>query len=513
MGQQGFFSFDWLQRSKALLIPAGGLHTMNIQLDRRSFLKSTAALTALSVFPIGSLGAASTNLNLSPRKKQPGLIRGAFFYPPAEVVLAGKNEDGWSKHEWFTWPGNQFAPEQQRTKFLSRLREITRDLDLTLALEDQAIYTDAGIRGFIASLETSRPEALLLFNFWNSFSAKLRPILEAWKGPIIVYQPVGANHQLPPELFRAAPRVQYIHSIENWAALERGLRAIHTMTRMRQSRLLRVSGQLRQEADDTEPFFRLPIHGVPADHFNRLFDELTMSTHMERLARTVRRHARHVTDLNDSAFRDAVRSHVAVQKIMERHDADAITIECLFLKHRKPCLSFALNNGNLVPCGCENDLNATLTLMLGSNCFGRGGFQHNPDFDMEQNLYFGSHCTCTTRLCGPRAKESLYDLRPFFHQMPKTLALDVQWPRGETVTLCKYHSGKNQLDAWRGEVVSSPTCPPAGGCATRVLVKVEGVADVCTIYGGPHPILYCGDFAGNLKTLSQLYGLEIRTNG
>ena len=188
---------------------------------------------------------------------------------------------------------------------------------------------------------------------------------------------------------------------------------------------------------------------------------------------------------------------------MERHEADAITIECLMLKHRKPCLSFALNNGNLLPCGCENDLNATLTLMLGANCFGRGGFQHNPEFDTEQNLYFGAHCTCTTRLHGPREKETPYSLRPFFHQMPKSLALDVQWPPGETVTLCKYHSGKKQLDAWRGQVVSSPTCPPTGGCATRVLVKIPDVKDVCTIYDGPHPILYCGDFAGHLKTLAQ----------
>ena len=485
---------------------------MNFPQDRRSFLKSTAALAAWAVLPIGSFAAASPGLNVSPRRKKPGLVRGAFFYPPAEIVLAGKNEDGWSRHEWFTWPGNQFAPEQQQAKFVSRLRQITRGLDLELALEEKAIYTDEGIRAFINTLEASRPEALLLFNFWNSFSAKLRPILEAWKGPIILYQPVGANHQLPPELFRTAARVQYIHSIENWAALERGLRAVHALTRMRQSRLLRVSGQLKQEADDTEPFFGLPIHGVPADHFNRLYDEITVSPEMERLAKSVRRRARRVTDLSDAAFRDAVRSHATVQKIMERHDADAITIECLFLKHRKPCLSFALNNGNLVPCGCENDLNATLTLMLGANCFGQGGFQHNPDFDTEQNLYFGSHCTCTTRLRGPNQDESPYDLRPFFHQMPKTLALDVQWPRGETVTLCKYHSGRNQLDAWRGQVISSPTCPPAGGCATRVLVKIEGVADVCTIYGGPHPILYCGDFAGHLRTLAQLYGLEIRTN-
>jgi hypothetical protein len=481
--------------------------------DRRTFLKSTAALAGLALWPLHSFADPAAAFSLAPRKKKPGLIRGAFFYPPADIVLAGKNEDGWSKHEWFTWPGNQFAPEQQQAKFLTQLRRLTSSLDLTLALEDKPIYTDAAIHAFIASLNANKPDALLLFNFWNSFSAKIRPILDAWKGPIILYHPVGANHQAPPEYFRTAPRLQYIHSIENWDALERGLRAVHAMTRMAQSRLLRVASQFKQQDNTTEPFFGLAIRGVPADDFNNLFDQTKLSPEMERLAKSVRAHARHVTDLSPTAFHDAVRSHAAVQEIMQRHDADAITIECLMLKHRKPCLSFALNNGNLRPCGCENDLNASLTLMLGANCLGRGGFQHNPEFDTEQNLYFGAHCTCTTRLHGPREKDTPYSLRPFFHQMPKTLALDVQWPAGETVTLCKYHSGKKQLDAWRGQLVSSPTCPPTGGCATRVLVKIPDVKDVCSIYNGPHPILYCGDFSGHLKTLAQLYGLELRSNG
>lgn len=485
---------------------------MHMLQDRRAFLKATAAFAAFSLWPATGLAASPPGLNLAPRKKKPAVLRGAFFYPSASDVLAGKAEDNWARHEWFTWPGNQFQPEAQQAKFMTKLRELTRGLDLSLALEDQPICTDAGIRAFIASVEASRPDALLLFNFWNSFSAKLRPILEAWKGPIILYHPVGANHQLPPEYFRSAPRVQYIHSIENWEALARGLRAVHARTRMGQSRLLRVSGQARQEAEDREAFFGLSIHTVPADHFNAIYDETKVTDEMVRLAKAVRRRARRVTDLADAASLDAVRAHVAVQEIMRRHDADAITIECLFLKHRKPCLSFSLHNGALVPCGCENDLNATLTLMLCSQCFGRGGFQHNPEFETEQNLYFASHCTCATRLHGPDRAEAPYDLRPFFHQMPKTLALDVQWPPGEPVTLCKYQTAKQSLDAWRGTVVSSPACPPTGGCATRVLVKLEGVPDVCGVYAGPHPILYCGDFARHAQTLARLYGLELRTN-
>lgn len=480
--------------------------------DRRTFLKAAMAVSALSAMPGAQAARRFTDFTLSPRTKAPGLVRGAFFYPPAKVVLEGKCEDSWSKQEWFTWPGNQFEPELQQAKFMTCLQTMTAGMDLKLEMDSAAIYTDAGIQAFIAGVQERKPEALLLINFWNSFSGKIAPILDAFPGPIILYHPVGSNHQLPPERFRTAKRMYYIHAIEDWQALERGLRAVHAMNRMRQSRLLRVSGQITDEGQEREPFFDTSIHSVPANHFNQLFDETELDRNMGCLLSKVRRQARKITDLSDSAFVDAVRAHMTVAKLIEKHNADAITIECLFLKHRKPCLSFAMNNGALVPCGCENDLNASLTLMLGANLFGRGGFQHNPEFDLEDNAYLGSHCTCTPLLHGPEGKTAPYDLRPFFHQMPKTVAFDVQWPQGERATLCKYHGGEKRIYAWAGESITSPTCPPVGGCATRVLVKLDDIPDVCQVYPGPHPVLYCGDFAKQLKIFARLYDIEIRTN-
>ena len=60
----------------------------------------------------------------------------------------------------------------------------------------------------------------MLINFWNSFSGKIAPILDSFSGPIILYHPVGSNHQLPPERFRTAKRMQYIHAVEDWKALD-----------------------------------------------------------------------------------------------------------------------------------------------------------------------------------------------------------------------------------------------------------------------------------------------------
>ena len=485
---------------------------MSNRIDRRAFIKSATASTFI---PLLYSGCSRTQLELQTmalRPKKPAEIRGAFFYPPLEVVNRGKFEDTWRRQNWSTWPGNQFKPEEQQAKFVERIGTLAAHLDLTLKLDDKPIYTNAGIQEFIDQITRSRPDALLLVNFWNTLSAKLKAVLDAYDGPIIVYHAVGANHQLPPQHFETAKRVYYIHSIENFEAIERGLRSVHAHHRMTQSRMLRVSGKAKVRSEARSAPFGTSISTVPAADFNNLFDKVDVTRELESLARSVRAGAVRVTDLSDKALLDAVRAHEAVRQIMDHHQADAITIECLFLKHRKPCLSFAINNGALIPCGCENHLDATLTLMLGANLFGRGGFQHNPEFDTMENLYFASHCTCTTRLHGPGARPAPYVLRPFFHQLPKTVALDTQWPAGEPATLFKYQVRENQLNAWSGTIVDSPQCPPTGGCATRVLVKIDDVPDVRTIYPGPHPVLYCGDFTRQAKAYAELYDFEIRTN-
>jgi hypothetical protein len=479
-------------------------------IDRRSFIKSATALSAMSLFPLGCATVTPQELIYNARTKKPATVRGAFFYPPLDVVLEGKCEDKWSKNKWCTWPGNQCELEKQQAKFMDRITSMTADLNLKLSINEKSIHTTAGMNAFRQDIEKTKPDALLIFNFWNSFKKKFTPLIDQFDGPIIFYHPVGANHQLPPEKLQVSPKVQYIHSIENWAALERGFRSIHAFNTMRQSRLLRIDNQDNKLYK--EEFFGTDICQASGNEFNKLFDETKMTPGMEKTARRIRSKAKKIMDLKEKAFSDGLRAHAAVLEMLRRYDADAITIKCLMLKHRKPCLSFGINNGNLIPCGCENDYNATLSLMLGSNLFGRGGFQHNPEFDTEENLYFASHCTCTTKLHGPEGRETPYLLRPFFHQLPKSLALDVLWPEGEPATLFKYNSKEKNLHAWGGEVVSSPTCPPTGGCATRVLVKMHDVKDIRTVYPGPHPILYCGDFLRQAKAFSDLYELPINCN-
>jgi len=462
----------------------------------------------------GATQAAPLQPAMPRQPKKPARIMAAFLYPPTDVVNAGKMEDVWAKHQWFTWPGNQFQPEVQQEKFTAKIREMAQTLGVEVEFAPRAIYQQARAAEFIARAKQAAPDAVLIVNFWNTLSTLAFQMVTESAPAAIVYHALGANHQLPPESLRKAEGIYYIHSMDNFAEIERGLRAVRAKKMLAQSRLLRISGQATAVSQDREKTLGVEIVSVPAAEFNAMFDAIQPDVALRNEALEFARQAVRVTDVSDEYLVEAMRAHRAVRQIVDRYGADAITIECLMLKHRKPCISFALNNAELLPSGCENHLDPTLTLMLGRWLFDRAGFQHNPEFDTSENRYFAAHCTCAVKLHGPQGPGQPFVVRPFFHQLPKTAALDVQWTPGEPILVAKYLSGKETLTCWAGKVIESPPSPPTGGCATRVLMTIDDVKDVCDIYAGPHPVLFCGDRgdARRMKAFARMYRLQLEGN-
>ena len=419
-------------------------------INRREFIgKSLKASGSLSLVMAGGtsvLGSALFTENslfpffsgrLSKIPKQATKVKVLFLYPPADVVNEGKNEDKWAPEHWFTWPGNQFEPEMQEKVFTSKIDSIAEKLGISIDIAPQAVYQKVKVDEFIARTKQEKVDAVLVVNFWNTFEDWSFEIATQAAPAAIVYQPVGSNHQLPPVNLMNTKGIYYIHSIENWDEIERGLIAVRAKKMLAQSRLLRISSQSEAMVRSIEETLGIDVVGISADEFNALFDSIAADDKLVNEAMEFKRKARLVMDVEDQYFTEAIRAHYAVGKIMEQYGADAITIQCLQLKHRKPCVSFSINNGQLIPCGCENHFDGTITQMLGRWLFEKAGFMHNPEFDTSNNHYFASHCTCATKLKGPYGQDQDFLVRPFFHQLPKTAALDVQWTPGEPVMLTK----------------------------------------------------------------------------
>jgi len=434
-----------------------------------------------------------------------------FMYPPADVVNSGCLEDSWAVNQWFTYPGNQFEPEMNQEKYTKKIIEFAQKHAIELDFRG-VLYTKAAMNEFVARTKASPPDTLLVVNFWNTFSAwvyemsqQLAPI------PMIVYHPVGSNHQHPPKNLMTAPGMVYIHSLENWEALENAMAAANTRNILSQSRLLRVA-DAKEATTSVDKNLGVEIVTIPAEEYNNLFDSIKANDTLVSEAMAFKARATAVIDVDDKYLIDGFRSRVAVLDIIKRYSADAITIVCLMLKERKPCIAFSLCNSALIPCACEGDTGSALSLMIGSHLFKRGGFQHNPEFDIDRNQYYGSHCTCALELRGPGKGEIPFRIRPFTHQLPKTAALDVQMPPGERMFVMKYL--QDRIFAYTGTMVGSPEINTAGGCATRFVMEIDNTDDVCSTYQSAHPIMYLGSAmeAKRVKAFAKLMQLEFIGN-
>jgi len=184
------------------------------------------------------------------------------------------------------------------------------------------------------------------------------------------------------------------------------------------------------------------------------------------------------------------------------------------LKERKPCVAFSLNNSALIPCACEGQWESAVSMVIGNHLFKKGGFMHNPDFDINRNQYFASHCTCPMEMHGPGKGELKFRVRPFMHHLPKTAAVDVELPRGERVFVTRYLHSQNRIFVYTGSIVDSPESTVAGGCTTRFIIDIDKIDDVCSIYHCPHPLVYCGTVteAQRIKSFAKLTKLEFVGN-
>ena len=483
--------------------------------NRRDFLKisgSVAALGGLLPTTILAQGGGAT-ANVAPNEKKKTKINVLFLYPPADVVNEGRFEDSWASDRWATYPTLHFEPEMNQKKYSAKIADIAKTYDIDVNMQG-VLYTKAALAEFITKTKADPPDTLLVFNFWNTMSPwvvemsqQLAPL------SMIVYHPVGSNHQLPPKGLMEAPNMVYIHSLENWEALENAMSAANAKRMLAQSRLLRVNNS-SEMTKTTDKNLGVEIVAIPAAEYINLFDSISVDDAMIREAMAFKAKAATVIEVEDKYIVEGFRARKAVLEIMKRYGADGITIRCLMLKERKPCIAFSLNNSALIPCACEDDLNSALSQMIGALLFRRGGFQHNPEFDVDRNQYYGAHCTCALELNGPGKGEKPFSIRPFTHQLPKTAALDVKMTPGDKVFVMKYIPPQNRIVAYSGAIVGSPNIDTAGGCATRFVMDVNKVEDVCSIYNGAHPVMYCGTAmeARRVKALAKLAELEFVGN-
>ena len=474
---------------------------------RRGFLGGVSL--AIGAGALGPLRAVAQGAGQEAPHKEPAVIRAAFIYPPSARFADDPNG-------WWSWPGNHFDAEGRQRQYMAAFAEMEKNLGVKIACDETSIGDMSEARQLAEELKTARPDGLLLVVLYNRANHEwdlLLKVAEELDIPTIFYVALGAVHQhrLRPKWRR--PGMYPIEAVDNFDAIEDGVRMIHARKRMAQSLLLSIT-EASEPREGTEAFLGTRVRVIPFKRYAERFKAAEIDEDAKKWIDSWVKPAREVRWIKQQqALEAACRAHLALKSLLAEHGADGLTMNCLRRGMLKPCLSFATLNGQGIPAACENDFPAMYTLLLGSLLTGQGGFMGNPAFDTERNHYYLSHCTCTPELHGPEGEDAPYLLTRFAHSNEGSCAIQTFWPPDEPVTLVRYYPGKPPaLDVYAGRVYKSHEEPPAGGCTTNVEIEITDRPDALMVKGH-HNVLFAGDFARRFRLFANLHKMQLADTG
>lgn len=473
------------------------------RMPRRDFLRMVGAGAAGMAFGPGQpASGASPEATARTRKTIPSVL-GAFLYPSTESLRQAG---------YYSWPGHGFDAEGHQTMYMKEIDQIARKLDMRIAMEEKPVTHPDSVARFINQVKEHKPDGLLLIPFKKSDWASIVRIVKETGIPTVAMATLGIllNPHIN-ELCRR-PGVYVISSLDNFAAIEAGMRMIRTARRMKESRLISVAGTAEGTRTVSHPGTEIKM--LPRSRFAEEFARIEATEAVRELARTYREEATKIVEPSEPEVVEAAKTYFACKQILDAEGGDAIMMDCLGGIERRefppPCMAFMSLRDEGIAAGCQNDLGPTLTMMLVQELFDRPGFQQNASSETEVNHYFGAHCTCPTKLNGPGGPSAAYVLRNHA-EAGVGVVPQVLWPEGQDVTMAQYLSGEQpQMIVYTGKVVRCHDTPPAGGCRTNVETTINEVREVCDVKG-MHQIIFAGNYARQLRAFCQLYNIAVVT--
>lgn len=473
--------------------------------SRRTFLHTVGGTAAaLSLGAHSWFGGSALARPAGQAKRRP-VVRAAFVYPPTEELR---------KVGYYSWPGSTFDAEGRQLQYMSQLQDIERKLGMQIPVEPDPINDGEAAVRFIRQIQAEPPDALFLVPFKKGHWPHLTRIVEETNLPTIVLAPLGVLLVGMIRELHRRPGVHMINSLDDFRAVENGMRMIRTACWMKQSRILNIARSAG--ASQTVPHLGTTIDTVANTGFIEEFQRTGPTDEVKALAHRYRTRATQVHQPSDDDILDAARATIALQKLVAQAKVDAIMMDCLPglqhpHRHVPPCMGFMDLRDQGIPAGCESDLDATLTMMLLQYLFDRPGFQHNPAVETERNHYFCAHCTSASRMAGLDASPEPYMLMNHAEAgwgcVPRVL-----FSPGQEVTIAKYlHASSDQdtpqMLVYSGETIGCPPVPQAGGCRTNVETTINELADVADLKGH-HLVMIYGNHTRALRRFCQMYGIE-----
>ena len=191
----------------------------------------------------------------------------------------------------------------------------------------------------------------------------------------------------------------------------------------------------------------------------------------------------------------AFKIYVALKVLVERYGLSGLTLRCFDLLDavsNTGCLALAMLNAEGIPAGCEGDVPALVSMMVGHALTGVSGFQANPSrIDPEAGEILFAHCTI------PLNMVSDYTFNTHF-ESGIGIAVSGNIPSGDA-TIFKLSGDLTRSFCSEAELLRCQS--ESSLCRTQAVLKIRGSAaertSVCREYFlkspvGNHHIIFPG---------------------
>lgn len=206
--------------------------------------------------------------------------------------------------------------------------------------------------------------------------------------------------------------------------------------------------------------------------------------------------------------------YLAMQEVMKRHNARAISINCLggfYGGHLKayPCLGFRQFNDDGLVGGCEGDLRSAATMVILGHLLDRPGFISDPVIDTSKNQIIYAHCVGPTKVFGPQGPSNPFHIRSHSEDR-KGAAIRAILPLDRLVSTLEFNASTKQVIFHQGKAVENVDDDRA--CRTKLAVEVKG--DIEKLMNewdqwGWHRVTVYGDVREPVTELAKALGMKM----
>ena len=475
-------------------------------MSRRAFLQGSAA----GIVGMGALGGCSPTWLAGTA----GLERIKPFGPASKYTPTVRAAFVRRKEDYgMWWPGAVYDGAAARQEYTTLLEQTATDLGLKLDLRSEPIYSAAEADTWLAEAKTADVDGLMLVLLDRQQHTWPTATKAAKSGiPAVIFSPLGSSFTTNTTHLAEQPGSVIYATVGEFDQAAYGIKMLAAGAKMKRARCVVIRGKKRYEG--AIPDLGIGLQYIPAQSFLDEYEGMPVSDDILTMAEQYMRMAQSRRGATRQDVINGIKSYCVARNILEREQADAITMDCLGALGQTnislPCIAWSRMNDDGIPAACEAALGAVASHVVVQYLFDRPGFQQDPVADTVMDAVIGAHCSCPTRLHGFDQKAEPFEL--IHHHGNRDAVPRTLWQPGQRVTSLDVLPGDGKEKPTEflisvGTVIDNIAVPPAGGCVVSVRVKFDGGQNVLN-FPGFHQLFFYGEYGKQLSEFCQLYGLE-----